>query len=132
VTAAQPGTSWRGVVIAEGLKDPTLINNLHIVQAHISRDEQPIDEDGNLGRWHLYWVDVTTAEINLIQAQTVHGWYAHFWAGDQLIVVYDDARFDMTRDEPSTWQPAIRHGLSQGLLREWLDFPTDDTTGDLE
>jgi hypothetical protein len=132
VTEPQPGTTWRGVVIAEGLKDPTLINNLHVVQAHISSDDLPVDEDDNRGRWHLYWVDVTPEQINLIQAQTVHTWYSHFWAGNQLIVIYDDARFDMTRDEPSTWQPAISHGLSQGLPRKWLDFPTDDTTGDLE
>jgi len=24
------------------------------------------------------------------------------------------------------WQPAINHGLSQGLPRKWLDFPADD------
>lgn len=46
-----------------------------------------------------------------------------------LVVVYDDARFDLARDESSTWEPAIDHGLGQGLLREWLDFPADDTTG---
>lgn len=75
---------------------------------------------------------MTAEEIDFIQAHTLHSWYAHFWTGNQLVVVYHDARFDMTRDDSSTWQPAIDHGLGQGLLREWLDFPTDDTTGDLE
>jgi hypothetical protein len=46
-------------------------------------------------------------------------------------VIYDDARFELVRDDPSTWLPAISHGLGQGLRREWLDFPTDESAGDL-
>jgi hypothetical protein len=47
-------------------------------------------------------------------------------------VIYDDARFELTRDDPSSWGPAISHGLGQGLRAEWLDFPTDDSIGELE
>jgi hypothetical protein len=132
MTAADPGPAWRGVVIAEGLRDPTLINNLRVARAYITGDDQPIDEHGRLGRWHLYWVDVTPAEIDLIQSHTVHAWYAHFWTGNRLLVVYDDARFELARDDQSTWEPAVSHGLRQGLLPEWLDFPTDDGVGELD
>jgi NTP pyrophosphatase (non-canonical NTP hydrolase) len=132
VWPSQRGQLWRGVVIAEGLRDPKVINNLHVGRAHITGDDLPLDERGTRGRWHLYWVDLTSEQIDLIQAQTLRGWYAHFWAGSQLVVVYDDARFEMTRDDPAAWEPAIKHGLGQGLRREWLDFPTDETTGDLE
>jgi hypothetical protein len=51
-------------VIAEGLRHPTLINNLRVARAYITGD-----------------------------------------------------------DDPSTWQPAVSHGLTQGLLRERLDLP---------
>jgi hypothetical protein len=132
MTAADPGLAWRGVVIAEGLRDPTLINNLRVARAYITGDDQPIDEHGRLGRWHLYWVDVAPAEIDLIQSHTVHAWYAHFWTGNRLLVVYDDARFELARDDQSTWEPAVSHGLRQGLLPEWLDFPTDDGVGELD
>ena len=44
------------------------------------------------------------------------------------MAIYDDARFELGCDDSSTWEPAISHGLGKGLLREWLDFPTDKTT----
>ena len=122
---------WRGVVIAEGLNDPALINDLQVTKAFITGDDQPLDEDGTQGRWHLYWVDVSDDQIDLIQATTRYAWYAHFWQDDRLLVVYNDARFDLHRHDQSTWQAAIDHGLEQGLRREWLDFPTDDSVGTL-
>ncbi len=132
MAALHTGQPWRGVVIAEGLRDPKIINNLRVVGAHITADDLPVDEDGNRGRWHLYWIDAAPEDIGLIQSHTLHTWYAHFWTGNQLVVVYDDARFDLSRDDQSTWESAISHGLRQGLPREWLDFPTDGTTGELE
>jgi hypothetical protein len=132
MTQAADGPVWRGVVIAEGLDDPTVINQLRVVRAHVTQDGLPVDGQPGGGRWHLYWVDVTPGQLDLLQAQTKHGWYAHFWADTQLLVIYDDARFELARHDPSTWQPAISYGLGQGLRSEWLDFPTDETIGDLE
>lgn len=127
-----PEETWRGVVIAEGLTEPSLINDLSVKRAHISVDEQPLDDAGRLGRWHLYWVDVDRETIDRLQASTVHGWYAHFWRDDRLLVVYDDARFEMHRTDSSTWSEATAHGLSQGLRPEQLDFPSDDSVGTLD
>ncbi len=124
-------TQWRGVVLAEGLRDPALINDFRVSRAFITGEGQPLDEDGAVGRWHLYWVDVSDAEIDRVQAGTRHGWYAHFWQGDRLVVVYDDARFELDRHDQRSWQPAVDHGLGQGLRREWLDFPADDSAGTL-
>lgn len=90
---------WRGVVIAEGLDDPTLINEFRVARAFITGEGQPLDENGTQGRWHLYWVEVSDEEIDRIQAGTRHAWYAHFWRGDRLLVVCDDARFDLHRHD---------------------------------
>jgi hypothetical protein len=38
MTAGDPGLVWRGVVIAEGLRDPTLINNLRVARAYVTGD----------------------------------------------------------------------------------------------
>jgi hypothetical protein len=122
---------WHGVVIAEGLHDPAVINDLRVTKAFISGEGQPLDEAGAEGRWHLYWVDVSDEEIDRIQAGTRYAWYAHFWRADELVVVFDDARFGMDRHDESTWGPAVEHGLGQGLRREWLDFPADDSVGTL-
>jgi hypothetical protein len=122
---------WRGVVIAEGLRDPAVINDLQVTRAFITGEGLPLDEEGAEGRWHLYWVEVSDDQIDRIQAGTRHGWYAHFWRDDRLLVIYDDARFSMHRHDQATWQPAVDHGLGQGLRAEWLDFPTDDSAGTL-
>jgi hypothetical protein len=124
-------TQWRGVVIAEGLHDPAVLNDFRVSGAFITGEGQHLDEHGAEGRWHLYWVDVPEAGIDRVQAGTRHGWYAHFWQGDRLLVVFDDARFELARHDQRSWQPAIDHGLGQGLRREWLDFPTDDSAGTL-
>jgi hypothetical protein len=100
-----------------------------VTKAFITSEGQPLDEAGTEGRWHLYWVDVPAAEIDRIQAGTRHAWYAHFWRADELVVVYDEARFSIHRYDQSTWKPALEHGLGQGLRREWPDFPTDSSVG---
>lgn len=113
------------MIIAEGLKDPTLVNQLCVRRAEITAEDLPVDVDGNTGRWHLYWVELDPTAIPEIQRNTKHGWYAHFWEGDRLIVVYDDAVFEASRSDPATWQNAVAHGRSQGIADEELDFLTE-------
>lgn len=48
-------------------------------------------------------------------------WYAHFFRGDQLVVIYRDAIFTMSVDA-ETWGPAIDHGRRLGFPAEQLDF----------
>jgi hypothetical protein len=43
---------WQGIVIAESLHDPTLINTLRVNRAEISSSDQPLDE-GATGRFLL-------------------------------------------------------------------------------
>lgn len=49
------------------------------------------------------------------------GWYAHFFRGMELIVVYQDRLFSVTVDL-STWEEPIGHGLALGIPMEQLDF----------
>ena len=118
-------------MIAEGLHDPALINDLRVTKAFITDEGQPLDEDGTQGRWHLYWVDVSGDEIDRIQAGTRHAWYAHFWQDDRLLVVYDDARFSIAPSRPDHLAGRRRSRTSEGVRPEWLDFPTDDSAGTL-
>jgi hypothetical protein len=120
---------WCGVVIAEGLHEPAVINDLRVSSALSGVTGRPVDEDGTEGRWHLYWVDVPDDEIDRIQAGTRHGWYADFWRGDRLLVVYDDARSACAVTTSRRGDLPVDHGLGQGLRREWLEFPTDDSAG---
>jgi len=116
---------FKGVIIAEGLKNPTTINKFIICKAEITKDDMPIDYEGHLGRWHIYYVMCSEEEINKLQPRVLKGWYAHFWKDNSIIVVYSDRKFELLKDDKSTWEEAIEHGRAQGIPGNELDFPTD-------
>ena len=116
---------FKGVIIAEGLSDPTVINKFAVYKASITEDGMPVDYEGHSGRWHLYHVRCSRKEIDELQPQIVKGWYAHFWEGSRIIVVYSDRQFEIRKDDRSTWQEAIAYGREQGIPEDELDFPTD-------
>ncbi len=85
----------------------------------------PIDYDGHFGRWHIYHVMCSKTEIDKLQPHILNSWYAHFWEGNKIIVVYNDRQFEIMKDDRSTWKEAIEHGGAQGIAEDELDFPTD-------
>jgi len=116
---------WKGGIIAEGLSDPTVINKFSIYGATITEANMPIDYEGHIGRWHGYDVRCSRDEIDTLQRYILHGWYAHFWEEDTIVVVYNDRQFELARNDKSTWREAIEHGKAQGIPEEELGFPTD-------
>jgi len=116
---------FRGVIIAEGLNDPTIINRFTIYRAEITKNGMPIDYEGHFGRWHIYYVMCFKEEIDKLKPQILKGWYAHFWKDNRIIVVYGDRKFEVLKDDKSTWEEAIEHGRAQGIPGNELDFPTD-------
>jgi hypothetical protein len=123
---------WKGAVIAESLRDPMTLNGFQVYRAYVSPDGLDLGPDRPVGRWHLKWVRVSREDIALIRAQLIHGWYAHFWNERQMVVVYDDAEFEMDRFDRSTWKRATEHGLAMGIPEQQLDFPTDDSAGAMQ
>jgi hypothetical protein len=97
-----------------------------VLRAEITEEDHPVDYHGTLGRWHLYWVDVDDDAIAGIQRSTKPGWYSHSWDGDRLLVVYNDARFEVSRRDRSSWARAIEHGKRQGIPIDELDFVSDE------
>ncbi len=116
---------FKGVIIAEGLRDPTIINKFAVYKATITEDDMPIDYDGHFGRWHAYHVMCSKEGIDELQPQILKGWYAHFWQGNKILVVYNDRQFEILKDDRPTWKEAIEHGREQGIAENELDFPTD-------
>ena len=47
---------FKGVIIAEGVCDPTIIDKFAVYKAMITKDGMPIDYDDHFGRWHIYHV----------------------------------------------------------------------------
>ena len=116
---------WKGGIVAEGLSDPTIIGKFSVYEATISEDNLPIDYEGNVGRWHVYGILCSREEIDALQPYVLRGWYAHFWKGDKIVVVYNDAQFELDKGDMSTWKEAIEHGRAQGIPEDELDFATD-------
>ena len=119
-----------GCVIGESLSDPTLVNGLKVWRAWISPTELLSDDQGAMTHWHIYWISCEPADIDRIQvALKPWRWYAHFWRGDSLVVVFRDARFEMNRNDRGSWRPALAHGRAKGIPDDQLDFlvlPHDD------
>jgi hypothetical protein len=115
---------WRGSIVAEGLRDPTVVNRFTIYKAGISEDNLPIDCEGHVGRWHWYDVKCSEDEIAALQPCILRGWYAHFWNDDKLIVLYHDRRFELDKNDKNTWKDAIEHGKAQGIPENELGFST--------
>jgi hypothetical protein len=53
-------------------------------------------------------------------------WYAHFWDDIHIYVVFPGKVFKISRNDTSTWQPAIDYGLSLKISSEQLDFIIDE------
>jgi hypothetical protein len=112
-----------GCVIGESLRDHTLINRLRVWKAWISPHEVPCDAGGSMSLWHIYWISCDEMQIDEIQRELKPWrWYAHFWRGNEMVVIYSDARFEVSRSDRSTWTPAIEHGRIKGIPDEQLDF----------
>ena len=108
---------YYGIVIEQSLADPAFAETLGVVH-------RKLDPNGS---WVFLLLRITpeqlSTELERIRQALVHNepWYAHFFSGDRLAVVFADAIFELSID-PTSWSPAVEHGLALGIPREQLDF----------
>lgn len=108
-----------GTIVEESLEDSRVLNDFHILNTRITKEDNPAE------RWHLCKVEATPEQLQKLSAVLKpEKWYAHFWNGNKIIVVFRDKTFEQKADDKSTWEPAIQYGLSIGIPKEQLDFPT--------
>jgi len=106
-----------GIVIEQSLADPAFAETLDVVQR--KRDPN--------GSWVFLLVRIASdrlfTELERIREALVgdQPWYAHFFSGEKIAVVFPEAIISMTTDAAS-WEAAIAHGLTLGIPREQLDF----------
>lgn len=112
---AQP--PYLGVVIEQSLADPAFAESLDVVR-------RQCDPGGD---WVFLLVRIAFEQLEpelerLRRAlATNEAWYAHFFSGDRLAVVFSDSVIRVTTD-PASWSSAIEHGLALGIPVEQLDF----------
>jgi len=105
----------RGVIIKQGLKNPLVIDGFKIVEHVFDRDPD----------WDMYTVEATRDQIDRLSNQLLDKWYAHFWDGREVVVVFKDHIFELNYDDKASWKPAVNYGLSVGIPIQQLDFPID-------
>lgn len=109
--------SYLGVVVEQSLADRSFLDTVEVV--HRERDPN--------GTWVFLLVRVPEAKGAAAFARlraALHQdvpWYAHFFRGTELVVVFGDAVVSMTTD-PATWGPALAHGARLGIPEAQLDF----------
>lgn len=104
---------YTGVITAESLHDPTVINDLMVEKVHISSAEHH----------HLYQVKLTMETITHVARELKSDWYLLFWRKDHLLVIFGGGKqFFLDPKDSASWTEAIEYGQSQGFAREVLDF----------
>lgn len=108
-------SNYLGIIIEQCLRDPAVTREFPIVAVKQPRS------------WRFLLASVPAEQfeqhVRLLQSSMVTGdtWYAHYFRGDALVVVYRDAVFRVSTD-PASWGPAVEHGLAAGIPAEQLDF----------
>lgn len=108
---------YMGVVVDRSLKTDSDFNALNVIGHR------------QVGSWRLMLVSVAdekfVALVEKLQNSMINiqdgCWYAHFFRGVELVVVYQDRVFMATVD-PSTWAEAVHYGFDHGIPSEQLDF----------
>lgn len=107
--------AYLGIVVENSLRDGVVPQGFTVV-ARVRH-----------GDWDFALVRAPAADVDRLVGElqrhmvTDDTWYAHFFRGDDLIVVFRDAAFQVTTD-PASWTPAVQHGLAGGVPLEQLDF----------
>jgi hypothetical protein len=108
-------SSYLGIVIEQSQQDKNIAAPARLVARKI------------VNTWAFLLVHVAgTAldeHIGALQANMVAdgSWYAHYFRGKELVVVFRDAVFKVSLDQ-ATWGPVIQYGLKKGIPVEQLDF----------
>ncbi len=108
--------TYKGTIVEQSLTDLSVLDDIKILKTTISP---------NAG-WRMHVVEVTREQLEAVSKfMEATKWYAHFWNGDEMIVVYPNMLFLQSVSHKETWKPAIDYGLTIDIPLEQLDFLID-------
>jgi len=108
-------SSYHGIIIKEGLKDPSMLNEMKILGRKSTTIGTLLRVEVEEDRIHA---TVKLVQMNLLKEPV---YYAHFYRDQELIVIFPEKVFHLTPDK-ETWKAAIEYGKSVGVPVEELDF----------
>lgn len=109
-------TAFKGVVIENSLRDPSILEKLKIEKTTRSGDRD------------IHNVLVDEQLIPELATYLIDGpWHMHFWSPqkDDVQVVFKGKTFVVKSKDKSTWTEAVTYGKSIGIPDEQLDFAID-------
>jgi len=116
---------YRGFILSESLNNPTLLNNLENIYVNI--EEHP--ESHEFPFWHLYKVEVKDEDILKITKNIANNikrnWYAHFWNGKDVYIVFSGKIFSIPREHKwssEKFQQVKKFAIENGIEERYLDF----------
>lgn len=107
---------YTGIIVAEALNDPTIVNNMMVEKVRITRENH----------YHLYQVKLTMDSIGEIAKSIKDDWYIHFWREDHLLVIFGGGKqFFLDPKDKASWVEAMAYGISRGFKEDKLRFGTE-------
>ncbi len=107
------GSSYKGAIVENSLKDREILKDLKITKTQKLED------------WIIHNVEVDQKQIEKMGDYLNDGpWYMHFWqeGKDDVTVVFKDKSFKIKYSDKNSWREAIDYGKSKGISEEQLDF----------
>jgi hypothetical protein len=105
---------YKGIIVLESLEDPIILKSAQMINT----------EKTTLGTVHT--VLISKNQIDALPEYIKEGpWYAHFWHGGEILVVFKNETFILHPHKPKEREAAIKHGLKIGIEEESLNFPID-------
>ena len=108
---------FKGTIVEQSLTGKEILSNIHILKSWHDQD------------WVLYSVQVEkSAGIKFSEFLKDGPWYMHFWeeSGDEMIIVFKNKNFLVSRSNKSTWGEAITYGSSINIPIEQLERTGDE------
>ena len=111
---------YKGVIIEEGLTDNRLLNGLEIISLEITTEENPTE------RWHIFKIHASKDDIDKLSKNiNDKKWYVHFWKGKDVILCFQNKKFEFNWGNENAKKQVIDYGLSIGIPKEQLYFSID-------
>jgi hypothetical protein len=120
---------FKGFILSESLKNPTILNNFEAIKVIV---EHHPEFEGEPKIWHDFKLKIADDKIidvcDNIAKEIKEEWYAHFWNNDTLYVVLPHKVFKMPRED-GNWQSsayqeckhyAMEHGVEEQYLSDFL------------
>jgi hypothetical protein len=105
---------YKGIIVQESLDDSSILKSAQI----LTTQKTP--------RGNVHTVLISKNQIDALPEYMKKGsYYAHFWHGSEILVVFKEETFKLVSNKPDTWEEAINQAIVSGIPEEEIDFVID-------